>query len=182
MEHSELVGLIRGGIESGDGTRWAELGAGTGAFTAALADLLGEGAHIVAVDRDRGALRSLEERLRRMPAVAFETLNADFTKPLGLEDLDGVLMANSLHFVRDTAPVLRLVRDLLRPAGKLLVVEYDADRGNPWVPHPFSFRTWLEMAGAAGFVATRQVGYRPSRHLGGMYAAVSRRPGMPYPG
>jgi SAM-dependent methyltransferase len=173
MEHADLVDLIRGGVQLGAG-HWADLGAGTGNFTAALADLLGPGAHIVAVDRDRGALRTLTDRLGGRDGLALEARVADFTEPLGLGGLDGILMANSLHFVRDKLPVLAQVHDSLRPGGTLLIVEYDADRGNPWVPHPFSFSTWTRLAEAAGFTDTHQVGYLPSRHLGGMYAAAGR--------
>ena len=35
---------------------------------------------------------------------------------------------------------------LLRPRGHLALVEYDADRGNPWVPFPISSRTWVGLA------------------------------------
>ena len=176
LEQSDLVDLIRAGVDARRGLRWAELGAGTGAFTAALAELLGPGAHIVAVDRDRSALRRLQERLEAVGALTVETLQADFTRPLALDGLDGVLMANSLHFVRAKEPVLAAVRGMLRPGGTLLMVEYDADRGNPWVPHPFSYDRWERMARAAGFEETRRVGWLPSRHLGGIYAASSRCP------
>ena len=175
MNHSELVDLIREGVP-GPGGFWAELGAGSGAFTAALADMLGPGARIVAVDKDAGALRELQARLGNRDDLTLETVNADFRQPLGLTDLDGVLMANSLHFLRDKAPVLAEVRRMLRAGGTLLVVEYGSDLGNPWVPHPFSFPTWSRLADEAGLTDTRLVGSRPSRHLGSMYAAASRRP------
>ena len=42
----------------------------------------------------------------------------------------------------------------LRPGGAFVVVEYDADRGNPWVPHPFSAGSWDGLAAAAGLVDT----------------------------
>ncbi len=172
MNHSDLVGLIEDGVTE-PGGRWAELGAGEGAFTLALADLLGAGAHITAVDRDAGALRSLGSQ--RFAGAVVETKVADFTRPLGLSNLDGILMANSLHFVRDKAPVLESVRLMLRPGGKLVVVEYGSDRGNPWVPHPFSYERWEKMAAQAGFVRTRLLRTIPSRHLGSMYSAVSER-------
>jgi len=85
-----------------------------------------------------------------------------------------VLMANSLHFVRDKPPVLGLVRATLKPGGRLIVVEYGTEHGNPWVPFPFSFPTWEKMAADAGFESTRLLRTIPSRHLGSLYSAVSR--------
>jgi ubiquinone/menaquinone biosynthesis C-methylase UbiE len=177
VNHADLVRLIEEGVTDRGG-RWADLGSGAGAFTMALADLLGSGAHITAVDRDAGALRTLAREVgRAFPEVAVETKAADFTRPLGLSNLDGIVMANSLHFVRDKTPVLELVSGMLRAGGRLLVVEYGTDRGNPWVPHPFSYRRWETMAAQAGFAGTRLLRTIPSRHLGSMYSAVSVSPG-----
>ena len=167
--------------------RWADLGAGEGAFTLALAGLLGPGAHITAVDRDRRALERLaEDMARRFPETAVDVELADFTKPLAEHQLDGIVMANSLHFVRDKGPVLDAVRAILRPGGRLILVEYGTDRGNAWVPHPMSFRTWTRVAAEAGFTAgvrapqaregAVQLHTVPSRHFGAMYSALSRRP------
>jgi ubiquinone/menaquinone biosynthesis C-methylase UbiE len=176
VDHAELVGLLRDGVVD-PGGRWADLGAGDGAFTLALADLIGKGAHITAVDRDAGALRRLSEAMgRRFPATELEIVVADFTRPLSLKSLDGIIMANSLHFVRNKRPVLGAVHEMLRPGGRLIVVEYGADRGNPWVPHPFSYRTWERMSAEAGFEATRLLGSIPSRFLGTLYSAVANKP------
>lgn len=178
MDHRDHVGLIRAGLEPGaNGGRWLELGSGDGAFTLALADLLGPGAGIVAIDRDASALRRLAEELpRRFPGRDLTIRTADFRDPLPAGPFDGVLAANSLHFVADPIDVLRGVRAVLRPAGRLIVVEYDADRGNPWVPHPFSSRRFAHLASAAGFVDPRMIGRVPSRFLGAIYAAVAERP------
>jgi len=176
VDQADLVGLLRGGVDT-KGGNWADLGAGEGAFTLALADLLGPGAHITAVDRDPGALRRLGAEVgRRFPTIRVETLVADFRKTLPLAGLDGVVMANSLHFVRDKEPVLAGVKAMLRPGGRLIVVEYGSDRGNPWVPHPFTYARWEQMAAQAGFERTRQLGAVPSRYLGSMYSAVTFAP------
>lgn len=164
MDQAELVALIEGGVSERGGW-WADLGAGEGNFTRALADVLGPDARITAIDKDARALRSLDRR--------FETRVADFTKPLGLNDLDGIVMANSLHYVRDKQPVLEAVHAMLRPGGRLIVVEYGADRGNPWVPYPFSYPKWETMAARAGFKNTRLLKTVPSRWLGSMYSALS---------
>jgi SAM-dependent methyltransferase len=180
VDHADHVALLRPAVEPG-GT-WADVGAGEGAFTLALADLLGPGGRIVAVDRDGRALRENEASVRaRFPAIAIDTLVGDLTGPLALPPLDGMVAANSLHFVardRQVAAVATLAGHLV-PGGRFVVVEYDADRGNPWVPHPFSYASWERLATAAGLVDTRRIGRVPSRFLGAIYSAVSRRPGSP---
>src|SRR5260370_3280100 len=117
MTHDARVPLPRGGISEPGGV-WADLGSGGGAFTLALADLLGPGSTIYSVDQDRGALREQERSMRaRFPDRAVTYLAADFTRPLELPPLDGIVMAHSLHYHPDQAPDLRLVRGYLKPGG-----------------------------------------------------------------
>ncbi len=175
MDHRDHVRLLRDGVLEG-GTTWADLGSGEGAFTLALADLLGPGGSIVSVDRDARALGVQQRALHdAFPDVSVTPLVADFTLPLELPPLDGIVMANSLHFERDKAAVLGLVRGYLRPGGRLVLVEYDSDRGNQWVPFPLSFRSWAALAAEAGFRDTRRLASVPSRFLGSIYSALSIR-------
>jgi hypothetical protein len=53
----------------------------------------------------------------------------------------------------------------------LIVVEYDAEQGNRWVPYPVSFTALSEVAPAAGFAEPVLLGAPPSRWMGRMYAA-----------
>jgi ubiquinone/menaquinone biosynthesis C-methylase UbiE len=160
----------------GPGGVWADLGSGDGAFTSALAELVGASAMIFSVDKDRSALsRQQTARGSRFAQAPTSVVEGDFTEPLDLPPLDGLVMANSLHFVADKAPVLKLVRGYLKPGGRLIVVEYDADRGNPWVPFPFSFITWKRMAVANGFGEPALIGRHESRWLSGLYSALSTR-------
>lgn len=178
MNHDDHVALLREGVA---GTTpisphavWADLGSGGGAFTLALAELLGDAAVIHSVDRDRNALRTQERTLRaRYPATAVHLHHADFTRPLALPPLDGIVMANALHFVREKLPVVQNLRTLLRPGGRLILVEYDTDHGNRWVPYPLSYPTWESLARSAGFGITRFLTAVPSRFLGAIYSAVS---------
>ncbi len=155
---------------------WADLGSGEGAFTLALADLLGEGGRIYSIERDPAALGVQREALaERFPRVAADFLRADFTKPLDLPPLDGIVMANSLHFYRDKEGLVGLLAAHLRPRGRFILVEYDADRGNAWVPHPISYATWEELSVRAELMGTRLLKRVPSRFLGAIYSAVSVR-------
>jgi ubiquinone/menaquinone biosynthesis C-methylase UbiE len=173
MDHRDHVALIRAGVEDA-GPRWLELGAGEGAFTLALADLLGTRGEITTVDRDARALRHGQDAVRgRFPGVALALAPGDFTRGLPPGPFDGVLAANSLHFVADRRGVLASIRERLAEAGRLVVVEYDADRGNPWVPHPFSFEAWRREAAAAGFRDPTLIHRVPSRFLNAIYGAVT---------
>ena len=177
MDHADHVALLARGLPQGEGGTWADLGAGTGAFTLALADLIGPHGVIHAIDRDRAALAELRSTfVSAVPRAELHVRPADFTRRLDLADLDGVVMANSLHFVEDKTDVLALVRGYLKPGGRLLLVEYDSDRGSPWVPHPLSFETWRELASEAGFVETRKLATVPSRFLRQIYSALSLAP------
>ena len=177
MNHADHVALLAGGVTQGEGGTWADLGAGTGAFTLALADLIGPHGVIHAIDRDRASLAELRSAfVSGVPQAELRTQSADFTRRLELSELDGVVMANSLHFVDDKGAVLALVRGYLKHRGRLLLVEYDSDRGNTWVPHPMSFETWRDVAAKAGFVETRQLATVPSRFLHRIYSALSLAP------
>jgi SAM-dependent methyltransferase len=179
VDHQDHVALIRAGVE-GAGPSWLELGCGEGAFTLALADVLGPGTQITALDRDgRAAERAADVVRARFPGATIDPVAADFTRGLPPGPFDGVLAANSLHFVRnrERETLLIAIRGRLAPGAPLVLVEYDADRGNPWVPHPFSFATWRREAASAGFADPLLLHRVPSRFLGGIYGAVTREAG-----
>lgn len=174
VDHADHVGLIRQGVAGLAGGTWADLGSGTGAFTLALADLLGPGGTIVSVDRDGEALATQTRLMAtRFPAVHVRYLRADVTKDVAIGPVDGIVMANALHFIRDRDSFLTRLPSWLRPGGRFVLVEYDSDSGNPWVPHPVSWATWRDAAQRFGFRDTRLMGRVPSRFLGSIYSAVS---------
>jgi SAM-dependent methyltransferase len=111
----------------------------------------------------------------RFPATIVTYHTADYTQPLDLPLLDGIVLANTIHFHAEAkrATVLQLMRRYLQPGGRLILVEYGTDRGNRWVPYPMSFPTWQVVAEQAGFTETTLLATRPSRFLGQIYAALS---------
>lgn len=176
MDHADHVALIQDGVAGLEHGAWADLGSGRGAFTLALADLLGPVGSIVSVDRDGGSLRGQEAIMReRFPTTPVRYIQADLRDPLAIGPLDGVVMANALHFIADKRETLAGIHAMIRPGGHLVLIEYDSDRGNPWVPHALSFPTWKRAAAEAGFRETRLLKRVPSRFLSAIYSALSLR-------
>ena len=176
MNHADHVALIREGIPQVGGV-WADFGSGTGAFTLALADCLGPDGQIYSIDKSERALREQQREMNgRFPQTRVTYLIADYTRPLDLPPLDGILIANALHFQRRKEGIVRQLYDYLRPGGRLIMVEYNLDRGNMWVPHPFSYPTWETIASRSGFEQTQKLNVQPSRFLREIYSAVCQKP------
>ena len=174
MTHEDAVSLLRGVPASGE--TWADLGAGSGTFTHALSELLGLDGRVLAVDRNAGALRQIGAA--SPGAAGIETLHADFAEAVGLPALDGLLLANSLHFVRQQVPVLRHHAGFLRPGGKALFLEYDTPRASPWNPYPLPFARLAQVVAAAGLGAPLELTRRPSAFGGReLVLAVAVKPG-----
>src|SRR5260370_35093481 len=92
MNHKDHVYLLQKGVP-GQGGTWADLGPGAGAFTLALADLLGPTGHIFSVDRDRGALREQDRAMRaNLPATTADSTAGHYSERLNLPPLDAVVM------------------------------------------------------------------------------------------
>lgn len=180
MNHTDHVSLLRPANLSPGGI-WADFGAGSGAFTLALRELVGAEAEVYAVDKDFTRLEELERSFRQRfgspPGAngSLHLLQADFARTLELPPLDGAIMANSLHYFREKERLLRHVGACLRPDGTLLVVEYNVDSGNPWVPHPLSFETLRSLAPSAGFSTPRLLATHPSRFLREFYSAIAHK-------
>jgi len=172
MNHHDHMRLLRGGVETMGGV-WADFGSGTGAFTLALAELIGPKGEIYSIDRDSGALKRQEREMRARYATHVHYLNEDFSRPLALPPLDGAVMANALHFHKQKDAIVQLIKSYLKPGGKLILVEYNVDSGNMWVPYPLSYETWERLAQRNGFSQTKLLATQPSRFLREMYSAVS---------
>ena len=174
MEHIDHVNLLKP-ADLPQGGNWADFGAGSGAFTLALRELIGPLGVLYAVDKDRYRLAELERDYRQRFGNSnnLHIIASDFTRPLDLPLLDGLVMANSLHYFKDKEKVLRHVQTFLKPNGALLLVEYNVDRGNLWVPYPLSYEAWRALALRVGFSEPRLLAKHSSSFLREFYSAVS---------
>jgi trans-aconitate methyltransferase len=167
----ELIAHAR--INDIDGPQiWADLGCGEGLFSQALSHLLKPGSHIYAVDKIKpGTIPSFNN-------VLIESSIYDFVKDdLVFPPLDGILMANSLHYVSDKRSLLNKLMLLLKPTAGFIIVEYDTDTPiKNWVPYPMSFESLQIFFGQLGYKTIIPIGKRASVYgRANLYSVLIRK-------
>jgi ubiquinone/menaquinone biosynthesis C-methylase UbiE len=164
VKQEEATSFIKLAITATEPQNWADLGCGNGTFTKALAELLPAGSHIIAVDRENQNLK--------IPAVDF--LKANFEKEdLRLTRLDGILIANAIHYVADKTILIKKLETMFKETPKFLIIEYDTDNPNPWVPYPLSFNNLQLLFQGLGYGRINKISERPSAYRSGhMYCAL----------
>jgi ubiquinone/menaquinone biosynthesis C-methylase UbiE len=104
------------------GARVADIGAGTGLFLSRLAESASPQAPILCIDPSAEMLRHLPEdpRLRPIRGTAEDVAAGRVTLPY--EQLDALLIKETIHHVTDVPGTLRGLTGLLAPGGRMLVV------------------------------------------------------------
>jgi ubiquinone/menaquinone biosynthesis C-methylase UbiE len=171
MEIRDAYELIRNNYLIPEPQIWCDLGCGSGIFTLALAELLPSESLIYAVDQNENSLKSIPVNHQN---VSIQKYHADFvSNELSFTNLDGILMANSLHYVRDKTAFLRKIDKYVKNDFHFLIVEYDNDTPNNWVPFPLSFRSLKTFFTQNGYSKTVKLNERKSIYnSGAMYSAL----------
>ena len=166
--------LAESGIDALGPATWADLGCGTGTFTLALADLLTRGSRIHAVDQDGAVLRGIPSEHK---GVSITTHRIDFTDAmLPLANLDGILMANSLHYVENQAAFIRECESHMNARRYFLLVEYDTSEASRWIPYPVSRTRLATLFERAGYSSVRVLRSRPSLYRRASLYAIAVGP------
>lgn len=174
MDIKDAIALIRHTpANAGVPEVWADLGCGSGTFTYALAHLLEKGSTIYAWDKERPRLAALPPPRQ----VHIKPGQLDFLEDdLPVSGLNGILMANSLHYVSRKPAFIDKISRHLQPDGSFLIVEYETSKANPWVPYPLPFQDLKALFREAGFTSAGRLNEKPSLYGSGhMYAALFRR-------
>lgn len=130
----------------------ADLGCGTGPLTLTLAPFV---QRVIAVDASHAMLAAARRRLDGVPNVDLRQGELE-SLPLERAEADVAVMSLVLHYIAEPARALTEAARVLRPAGRLLVVdmmphdreEYRQEMGHVWQGFPAEQMTdWLSAAG-----------------------------------
>ncbi len=149
-----LLGLL--------GNDWtvADLGCGTGPVTAALAPFVGR---VIAIDGSPEMLAAARSRLAEFPNV--DLRHADLESvPIDDSEADAATLILVLHHLPDPARVLEEVARILRPGGKLLVLDmlpHDRDEYRQRMGHVWMGFSAEELKRRLDSVGLRLESFRP---------------------
>lgn len=139
---------------------WADLGCGSGTFTLALASILDSRSSIYAVDSNTSILSSIPAKYNN---TSIKKITTDFiVDDMPFNNLDGLLMANSLHYVKEKEAFVTRLKSYLNPDACFLVIEYDSNTSNLWVPYPLDFYSLKTLFTKLGYVNISKLNTRAS--------------------
>ncbi|MGN7756769.1 class I SAM-dependent methyltransferase [Chryseobacterium sp. 22532] len=170
MKQKEAIHLIEKSILNSNKPQvWADLGCGSGTFTSALAHLLPNGSHIYAVDNQS---QNFPKSLGNNVSVDF--IKADFgDSDFNFSNLNGILMANSLHYIKDKVLLINRLEKYLSADKKFVIIEYDTAIANQWVPYPIHFLKLKELFTNLGYLKIIKLGEQQSIFgQGSLYSAT----------
>ncbi len=109
------------------GDRVLDAGCGPGYLTLKLAEAVGPDGEVVGVDRDEDMLAVARERAARHPTGDRASFTAGDVTALDLADasVDRAVVVQVLEYVADVAGALAELRRVVRPGGRLVVVDTD---------------------------------------------------------
>jgi len=168
-----LMGLLDPTLVVGD------LGCGTGQVSETIAPHVGR---VIAVDSSNDMLDAARKRLADLPNVDVRLGDME-ALPLDAEQLDAAMLFLVLHYASDPARALVEVARVIRPGGRLLLVdmqphdrvEYQQQMGHVWLG--FSEKQIARYLAAAGFddVRVRPLPVDPDSKGPALFAAVAKR-------
>ena len=83
-------------------------------------------------------------------------------QPWPFAGLDGILMANSLHYVENQAAFIRECESHMNVRRHFLLVEYDTSEASRWIPYPMSLTRLTTLFERAGYSSVRVLRSRRS--------------------
>jgi len=152
-------------LQLAETARVADIGAGSGYFSARIARRVPQG-RVFAVDIEPDMIRYLGERKHRDHLHVLEPIQASADNPNLPEPVDLVLLVDTYHHIDDRVAYFSRLKSALRPGGRLAIVDFrmEAQEGPP-VEHripPERVTAELEQAGYA-LVATH--GFLPRQYF-----------------
>ncbi len=125
--------LQRAGVQAGD--QVLDWGCGAGFFALPAARLVGEAGIVTAVDVQVEMVAATQQAAVKAALANIKVMAAgEYELPTELPAFDWVLLAYILHEVHEPGRLLALSQGVLKPGGRLLIVEWPQEAGSHGPP------------------------------------------------
>ena len=104
----------------------ADIGAGTGYFSARLAHMMPEG-RVYAVDLEPDMVKYLGERAKRDGLKNLVAVQAKPDHPELPDKVDRILLVDTYHHINDRIAYFKRLRGALKPGGQVAIIDFTAD-------------------------------------------------------
>lgn len=145
----EVIALL----DVGEGDRVADIGAGGGYFSFRLADAVGAGGRVYAVDVDDDMIDYLRARVAEEGRKNLEVIRGEFHDPL-LPDgqIDLVFSCDTYHHLSQRSEYFARLRQDLAPGARVAILDFN---GTTWFARSFGHttpkQTIVDELAAAGY-------------------------------
>jgi cyclopropane fatty-acyl-phospholipid synthase-like methyltransferase len=104
----------------------ADIGAGTGYFSARLAHMT-PGGRVYAVDLEPDMVKYLGERAKRDGLKNLVAVQAKPDSPELPDKVDRILLVDTYHHISERVTYFKRLRDALKPDGQVAIIDFTAD-------------------------------------------------------
>lgn len=112
----------------------ADIGAGSGLFSRALAKAVAPAGKVYAVDIQQGLLNYINQRNKEEHIRNIHTILGEFNDPhLPVQDVDLAFINDVLHHIENRAPYLKALARYIKPNGRIVII--DMNNNDPNTPH-----------------------------------------------
>jgi len=151
-----------------DGAVVADVGAGSGYYTARLARAVGPSGRVVATDLQPGMLDIIRQKVSADGLSNVSLVQGRADDPvLPARTFDLILLVDVYHELASPQIFVRRLRDALAPGGRLVLIEFRLE--DPRVPirevHKMSVEQVRQELGADGFQIERVIDVLPWQHI-----------------
>jgi cyclopropane fatty-acyl-phospholipid synthase-like methyltransferase len=139
----------------------ADIGAGTGYFSARLAHMT-PGGRVYAVDLEPDMVKYLGDRAKRDGLKNLVAVQAKPDSPALPDKVDRILLVDTYHHISDRSAYFKRLQESLKPGGQVAIIDFTADSPvGPPKSERISARKVAEEMTLAGYAQVAQHAFLP---------------------
>jgi enamine deaminase RidA (YjgF/YER057c/UK114 family) len=141
------------------GQRVADIGSGSGLFTRPLAQAVGSGGIVYAIDIDPDLLKHVEKTSRDKGLSNVRTVLAAENDPKIPKPVDLIVIIDTLHHINNRGTYLAGLKRYLKPGGRIAIIDFSESWPEGHEAMKYTFSELEELMRAGGYTRTEKADF-----------------------